>query len=143
MRRLILAGMALWAVMPAWAGEDGRQLVKMPPAAQAALREEMLDFMAALHEIIGLLGEGKQAAAADVADAKLGLMAMGRHRGAPVDASPGRHMPEAMHQQGRNLHIVANDFAKTARGGDLAKSLAALQPLTGTCVSCHASYRIR
>jgi hypothetical protein len=94
-------------------------------------------------EIVGLLGEGKTAAAADVADAKLGLMAMGRHRGAPADASPGRHMPDAMHQQGRNLHIVANDFAKAARSGDLAKALVALQPVTGTCVSCHASYRIR
>jgi hypothetical protein len=143
MKRPILAVMVLWVAAPAWAGEDGRQLVKMPAAAQVALREEMLDFMAALHEIIGLLGEGKTAAAADVADAKLGLMAMGRHRGAPADASPGRHMPDAMHQQGRNLHIVANDFAKAARGGDLAKALAALQPVTGTCVSCHASYRIR
>lgn len=143
MTRLLLALVATVMLAPALAAEDKRQLVKMPEAAQAAMREEMLDFMGALNEIVGLLGDGKAAAAADVADAKLGLMAMGRHRGAAPEAMPGRHMPEAMHQQGRNLHMVANDFAKTARTGDLGKAVAALHAVTATCVSCHTSYRVR
>lgn len=125
------------------AAGDTRQLVPMPAPAQAALREEMLDFMGALSEIVGLLGDNKLAEAAQAADAKLGLGAMGRHRGSPVEARPAAHMPDAMHQQGRNLHLLANDFAKAARSGDLAKAVAALQPVTATCVSCHLTYRVR
>ena len=81
--------------------------------------------------------------AAAVADAKLGFPAMGRHRGSPPEAMPGRHMPAAMHEMGRSLHRLADEFARTARKGDLAAAVAALQPVTANCVACHLSYRIR
>jgi hypothetical protein len=143
-RRLLLGLASLVGVLPPLTfAADARQLVAMPAPAQAALREEMLDFMAALNEIVGLLGENKLAEAAQAADAKLGFGAMGRHRGAPLEARPGAHMPDAMHQQARSLHLLANDFAKAARGGDLAKAVAALQPVTATCLSCHLTYRVR
>ena len=142
MKRL-LAILALPLAFAALGAEDARLLVPMPAPAQAALREEMLDFMGALNEIIARLGEGKPAEAAAVADAKLGFPAMGRHRGSPPEAMPGRHMPAAMHEMGRSLHRLADEFARTARKGDLAASVAALQPVTANCVACHLSYRIR
>ena len=50
---------------------------------------------------------------------------------------------EAMHQQGRSLHLLANDFSQAAREVDLGKAEAALQPVIATCVSCHRTYRVR
>jgi len=143
MRRFFLAFFTLFALAASALATDNRQLVTMPAPAQAALREEMLDFMSALSQIIASLGEGKPSEAADAAEAKLGMGAMGRHRGNPMDAMPGRFMPPDMHAMGRNLHFAASDFAKVARAGDTVKALAALQPVTATCVACHMSYRIR
>jgi hypothetical protein len=143
MKRVFLAFIALFTLAAHALAADNRQLVTMPDPAQAALREEMLDFTSALSQIIGSLGEGKVAEAADTAEAKLGMGAMGRHRGNPVDAMPGRFMPPDMHTLGRSLHFAATDFAKVARTGDTVKALAALQPVTATCVACHMSYRIR
>lgn len=142
MKRL-LALFAFPLALAAPAAEDARQLVAMPAPAQAAMREEMLDFMGALNEIIARLGEGRPAEAAAVADAKLGFPAMGRHRGSPPEAMPGRYMPATMHEMGRTLHRLADEFARTARKGDLAAAVAALQPVTANCVACHLSYRIR
>jgi cytochrome c556 len=50
-------------------------------------------------------------------------------------------MPTDMHAIARNMHFAASEFAKTARTGDLAKSLTALTPVMGACVACHRSYR--
>ncbi len=122
---------------------DNRQLATMPAPAQEALREEMRDFMAALHLIMGSLGEGKLTEAADTAEQKLGVGAMGRHRASPMDARPGAFMPQDMHALGRGLHFAATDFAKAARTGDMGRALAALPPVTASCVACHMSYRIR
>lgn len=129
-------------VAPALA-TDNRQPATMPAPAQEALREEMRDFMVALHLIIGSLGEGKLVEAADTAEQKLGVGAMGRHRASPMDARPGAFMPQDMHALGRGLHFAATDFAKAARTGDKALALAAFPPVTASCVACHMSYRIR
>ena len=125
----------------AGAADDSRILVQMPPEALAALRAEMLDFQLALHQVVAALAEGKFAEAADIADRQIGLAAMGRHRNAPANARPGAYMPEDMHLIARNMHGAGSGFAITARGGDLAKSLGALQAVTGACVGCHRAYR--
>ena len=39
--------------------EDTRQLVPMPPAAQESLRQEMLDNLVAVNEVLSLMAEGK------------------------------------------------------------------------------------
>jgi cytochrome c556 len=140
-RRAVLAiGVAL-AAWAAQAAEDHRQLVKMPAEARAELRAEMLDFQTALHTIVGALGDGKFAEAADAAETQIGVSAMGRHRHMPPNARPGMHMPGDMHMIARNMHFAASEFAKTARAGDTAKALAALSAVTGACVACHRSYR--
>jgi hypothetical protein len=124
-----------------FAAEDSRQLVPMPAEARAEMRAEMLDFQSALHQIINALATGKFADAADVAETKIGVSAMGRHRNSPPNARPGMHMPADMHAIARNMHFAASEFAKTARAGDVTKSLVALQPVTGACVACPRGYR--
>jgi cytochrome c556 len=133
----------LLGVLPCltFAAEDGRQLVPMSPEARTEMRAEMLDFQSALHQIVDALATGKSAEAADIAETKIGVSAMGRHRSAPQNARPGMYMPNDMHMIARNMHVAASEFARTARVGDVAKSLGALQPVMGACVACHHSYR--
>jgi hypothetical protein len=116
---------------------------KLPPAAQEALRQEMLDNLLAVNEILSLLAEGKVREAGDAAEAKLGRSAMGKHRDKPIDARPGPHMPPAMHGIGMDGHKAASEFAAAAKGGDRDKALALLPNLTSGCVACHFSYRTR
>ncbi len=137
----LLAGLLAATTLTAQAAEDTRSLVQMPTEARAALRAEMLDFQTALHQIIVALAGGRFAEAADVAERQIGVSAMGRHRTAPPNARPGMFMPAEMHVIARDMHVAASEFAKTARGGDLAKSLEALQAVTGACVGCHRAYR--
>lgn len=123
--------------------EEHRQLVAMPAPAQAAQRADMLDHLAALNEILGYAAEGKWAEAADTAESRLGESSMGKYRMALRGQGPGRYMPDAMRQMGWNMHGAASRFAKVAKEGDTAKSLAALQEVTASCVACHMSYRTR
>jgi hypothetical protein len=139
--KYLLAALLTFAAMAGHAAEDARALVPMSPEARAELRAEMLDFQTALHQIVVALGEGKFADAADVAERQIGLSAMGRHRSAPVNARPGMYMPDDMHQMAVSMHAAGSEFARTAKNGDLAKSLGALQAVTGACVGCHRAYR--
>jgi hypothetical protein len=123
--------------------EDGRQLVKLPPAAQESLRLEMLDNLVALNEVLSLIGAGQVKEAGAAAEAKLGFSAMGKHRDKPFDARPGPHMPPAMHGIGMDGHKAVSEFSKVAATGDRDKALALLPNLTTACVACHFSYRTR
>lgn len=123
--------------------EDQRQLVLLPPAAQEALREEMLGNLFAVNEILALMAAGKLKDAGQVAETSLGKSAMGKHRDKPFDARPGPHMPPAMHDIGIDGHGAASEFAKAAASGDREKALALLPNLTGACVACHYSWRTR
>jgi hypothetical protein len=123
--------------------EDTRQLVKLPAPAQAALVEEMQGNLLALNEVLSLMAEGKVKEAGDVAEARLGMSAMGKHRAKPFDARPGPHMPPAMHGIGMDGHKAVSEFAAAAKTGDRDKALALLPNLTTACVACHYSYRTR
>ncbi|MGB4063364.1 MAG: cytochrome C [Azonexus sp.] len=123
--------------------EDTRQLVKLPELAQESLRQEMLDNLVAVNEVLLLMAAGKVREAGEAAEAKLGQAAMGKHRGKPFDARPGPHMPPAMHGIGMDGHKAASEFAAVAKTGDRDKALALLPNLTAACVGCHFSYRTR
>lgn len=123
--------------------EDSRQLAPLPPAAQEALREEMRGNLLALNEILTLMAAGKVKEAGQLAETSLGQSAMGKHRGKPLDARPGAHMPQAMHQIGLDGHRAASEFAKVAASGDKEKAIAELPKLTGACIACHYSWRTR
>jgi hypothetical protein len=126
-----------------YAAEDARQLASLPAAAEANLRAEMRANLLALNEILGLLATGKVKEAGELAEKELGLSAMGKYRSQPVDARPGPHMPAAMHIIGMDGHQAASEFARVAAGGDRERTIAALPSLTGACVACHYSYRVR
>ncbi len=123
--------------------EDTRQMVTMPPISRAVLREDMIDHLGALNEILGLLAADKLKEAGEVAEKRMGRSTMGKHAARTRGQGPGRYMPQEMHAIGIAGHDAASEFAKVAATGDKAKALAALQGLTSTCVACHASYRTR
>ncbi len=123
--------------------EDQRQLVTLPPPAQEVLRQEMLDNLLAINEILTLVGAGKLKDAGEMAEQKLGLSAQGKHRDKPFDARPGPHMPAAMHALAIDGHRAASEFAKAAQTGNRERTMALLPNLTSGCVSCHFSYRSR
>lgn len=137
-----LLTLALLLALPA-AAEDTRQLVKLTPQAQEALRREMLDNLIALNEILSLLADNKLKEAGEAAESKLGKGAMGRNARLPFEARPGPQMPPEMHTLGRNGHFAASEFAAAAAGGDRERALALLPNLMANCVACHASYRTR
>ena len=134
---------ALFFVSTVAMAEDTRQLAKLPEAAQESLRQEMLDNMVAVNEVLSLMAAGKVREAGEAAEAKLGMSAMGKHRGKPFDARPGPHMPPAMHGIGMDGHKAASEFAAAAKNGDRDKALALLPNITSACVGCHFSYRTR
>jgi hypothetical protein len=140
MKAIILIA-ALWAANAQ--AEDTRQLAPLPPAAQESLRQEMLDNLVGLNEVLSLMAAGKVKEAGAVAEAEFGVSAQGKHRTKPMDARPGPHMPPAMHGIGMDGHKAASEFAKVAATGDRDKALALLPNLTGACVGCHFSYRTR
>ncbi len=123
--------------------EDSRQLAPLPPAAQESLRQEMLDNLLAVNEVLSLIAVGKVEEAGAVAESKLGVSAMGKHRSKPLDARPGAHMPPAMHGIGMEGHQAVSEFAAVAQTGDRDKALALLPNITTACVGCHFSYRSR
>lgn len=128
---------------PPAAPQDQRQLVNMPELPRALMRNDMLDHLAALNEIIGYLAENNLAAASETAEKRMGQSSMGKHAMMARGQGPGRFMPDTMRQMGWNMHDMASEFAKVAKSGDQAKSLAALQQLTSSCVACHMSFRTR
>ncbi len=123
--------------------EDTRTLAVLPAPAQETLRQEMLDNLLAVNEVIALLAAGKVREAGELAELRLGQSAMGKNRGKPFDAMPGPNMPPAMHRIGMDGHRAASEFAAAAKSGERDKALALLPNLTATCVACHAAYRTR
>jgi hypothetical protein len=123
--------------------QDTRVEVEMPALQQALLREEMVQHMGSLFEILQDLADGNLAAAADVADKNMGLRSMGKHAGRTGGMGPGRFMPEGMRAIALAMHRSASEFAEVARKGDRAAAYQALQPVVGACVGCHAAYRLK
>jgi hypothetical protein len=147
MKALVFGHFFLFTVAMGNAGlvqaEDARQLARLPGPAQESLRQEMLDNLVAVNEVLTLMAEGKVKEAGEAAEAKLGMSAMGKHRSKPFDARPGPHMPPAMHGIGMDGHKAVSEFAAVAKTGDRDKALALLPNLTAACVGCHFSYRTR
>lgn len=140
MKKLLFTAMLI--ALPA-AAEDTRQLAKLTPQAQEVLRQEMLDNLIAINEILALVAASKIREAGEVAETKLGRSAMGKNARLPFEHRPGPQMPAAMHELGRNGHLAASEFAAAAASGERERALALLPKLTENCVACHAGYRTR
>jgi len=120
---------------------DFRTLVEMPDKARQILHEDMLDHLAVLNEINRYLAENNLRSAAEVAETGMGRSLLAKYQ--DEDIRPGRYMPKEMRKIGWELHNAATEFARVARQGNLQKTMVAYHRITGTCVACHYSYRIR
>ena len=74
--KTLLAMLALISTVAV--AEDTRQLAPLPPAAQESLRQEMLDNLVAVNEVLSLMAEGKVKEAGEAAETKLGVSAKGK-----------------------------------------------------------------
>lgn len=138
-----IAAIACVGLAAAATAQDTRQFVEMPAAARENLRQEMVGNLAALHEIVSLLGAGRVKQAGEVAEKRLGVSAMGKNRDLPLEARPGAHMPPGMREMGTAGHKAASAFAAAAAGGDATKALAAMPDMLSSCAACHLTYRTR
>lgn len=118
--------------------DDGRQFVKMPPMMRQHMLSNMRDHLAAMNDILQLMGQGELDKAADVAEQRLGMSAMKGHGGGKM----AKHMPEGMRDIGSAMHHAASRFALKAQEGDAVLAYQVLSEVTASCVACHASYRI-
>lgn len=122
-----------------FSASDSRQLVSMPDQARKLMQEGMMDHLSALNEIIAYLAADNFVDAADVAETRMGMSSMGKHR--TTGMGPGRFMPLPMRNIGWSMHEAATEFSQVAKQGDLNSTYSALQKVTSACVACHYSYR--
>lgn len=120
---------------------DFRTLVEIPEKPRLILQEDMLDHLAVLNEINHYLADNDLKSAAEVAQSGMGRSLLSKYQN--QDMRPGRYMPKEMREIGYELHNAAADFAMVARQGNLQKTMEAYHRITGACVACHYSYRIR
>lgn len=121
--------------------DDPRIFVTMPEQARKFMRDDMLDHLTAINEIIGYLAANNFKEAANIAETRMGKSSMGKHRATGM--GPGRFMPLEMRNLGWGMHDAASEFAQIAKKGNLKDSQLALQKVMTSCVTCHYSYRTR
>ena len=122
---------------------DQRTLVQFPDALREHTLANMRDHLLALAEIQEALADGKEDLAAQIAERRLGMSSLGLHEAHEV----AKFMPEGMQAIGTEMHRNASRFAVEVQNsgvtGDLKPALAILAHMTGTCVACHAAYRLQ
>ena len=119
--------------------QDARVAVEMPPMMRDHMLANMRDHLAVVDRLVGHLAAGEFDAAAELAEARLGMSAMPAHG---ADRMAGM-MPAGMQELGGGMHRAASRFARVAAEGDTAAALVALREVTATCVACHAAYRVK
>lgn len=122
--------------------EDIRTAIPMPPLQRELIRADMVAHLATLQQVQELLVENKLKEAAALAESELGMSSMGKNAAKTQGKGPGQFMPQEMRAIAIGMHRAASDFANTAQQGDRATAYRALLKVSGTCVACHASYRI-
>jgi hypothetical protein len=135
--------------------KDTRIAVDVPDPMKAKMLANMRGHQEAVAEILAALAKGDGAAAAKIADTRLGANSPGAAACKP-DAKSGAlgdmpmmmasHMPEEMRALGMTMHNQATTFAREAaqvkQGGDLRPALAELGRVVQACNACHAAYRL-
>ena len=122
---------------------DTRVAVEFPAPLREHTLANMRDHLATLQRIQGDLAAGRFDAAAQLAEARLGLTSLDAHGAHDV----ARYMPEGMQAAGTAMHRAASRFAIAAADagatGDVRPARAALSEVTANCVACHAGWRLR
>lgn len=135
--------------------KDTRTEVNVPDPMKARMLANMRGHQEAIAEILAALAKGDGAAAAKIADSRLGANSPGAAACKP-DAKSGAggdmammmasHMPEEMRALGMTMHNQATKFAEEAgklkQGDDLRPALAELGQVVQACNACHAAYRL-
>jgi len=122
---------------------DHRVAVTFPADLRTHTLANMRDHLLALQEIQAALASGKFELAADIAEQQLGMSSLTAHGAHEV----ARYMPLGMQQAGSAMHRSASRFSTAALDAgvtnDIKPALAALAEVTGSCVACHAGYRLQ
>lgn len=138
----LIAGLLAMPIALAAAG-DNRVAVDMPAMMQEHMRANMRDHLLSINEIQRMLAVGDYAAAADLAEKRLGMSSLEAHGASHIAG----FMPQGMQETGAAMHQAASRFAVTAQEAgvtrDLPRALGALSEVTTQCVACHASYRLK
>ena len=122
-----------------FAGEDSRQLVKLPEMMQHHMLSNMRDHLVVMNEILMNMANGKLEHAAEVAESRLGMSSLELHGASHM----AKFMPEGMRKAGTSMHRAASRFALKAQEGELLPAYKVLSEITSACVACHSGYRIR
>lgn len=131
--------LALGAGLASTALADDRQMVELPEMMQAHMLGNMRDHLETLDKLLAQLAAGELDAAAELAEANLGMSSLGKH-GAEHLAT---FMPAGMRSIGTEMHHAASRFALVAEEGEPLAAYRALGGITAACVACHTAYRIR
>jgi hypothetical protein len=121
------------------AGDDSRELVKLPKPMQAHMLANMRDHLQTLNGILQAMADQDLDRAADLAEKRLGMSSLGLHGASHM----APFMPAPMRTLGTNMHRAASRFAIKAQEGDALAAYASLKNVTAACVACHSAYRIR
>jgi len=121
------------------ADDDERQLVQLPEMMQQHMMSNMRDHLTAINEILVHMGDGELDAAAEIAEQRLGMSAMGSHGASHM----AKFMPEGMRQAGTSMHRAASRFALKAEEGEPLPAYKILAEVTSACTVCHSGYRIQ
>lgn len=114
---------------------DTRQPLPLPAMMADHQKQNMREHLAAVQAIIAAIGRDDMDAVAKAA-ARIGYSeAMGQMCGHMGAATPG------FTAMALNFHHTADIIGDTARRGDRAGVISALDRTLQTCVSCHATYR--
>jgi hypothetical protein len=114
---------------------DARQRLKLTVAEANAVRAEMRQMLASVNGVLQGLGSG-DLAAVDKAATASGMAAA-------VDPHLEHKLPRQFLELGERTHRGFDELASAAKAGaptpDLLKRFAGV---TGSCVACHAIYRL-
>ena len=137
----VVAAWASLAAAQAPAGGDGRTLVGLPEPMRTHTIANMRDHLLALQEIDEALSKGDFAAAARIAEERIGMSSLKSHGAAHIAS----FLPAPMQEIGTRMHRAASRFAVEAQNagasGDLRPVLRAKGEVIRECVACHAAYR--
>lgn len=135
--------------------KDARIEVDLPAPMKAHMLANMRGHQQAVADILAELARGDGAAAAKIAETRLGMGSPGSAACKP-NAKSGdlgempmmmaSHMPDDMRALGMAMHAQASKFAEEASkvkpGGDPRPALAELAQVVQACNACHAAYRL-
>ncbi len=151
---LLIASVCLYDTALLGQEQQRRQSVTLPADAKAIFLAQMLGHVVSLDGIVTALGQGDYAAAAQIADAELGVARFQKASSKETksdgpDLGIGSHLPDEFRAISLRFREVSTEFAALARNMPRKPSseqhqslMLALSKMTNRCRICHDSYRV-